>query len=204
MNLETKQTKIKMKLNPSYWENRYQNGETAWDVGAITTPIKAYIDSLQDKNIKILIPGAGNSYELEYLLNNGFKNTFVADYAATPLENIKKRISNCPESQLLHADFFELTGNYDLIIEQTFFCALEPELRPKYVQKTKSLLNPGGKIVGLLFQFPLTKNGPPFGGDIEEYSKLFEADFIIRKLEIAYNSIPERKDKELFIDFTLK
>jgi SAM-dependent methyltransferase len=193
-----------MKLNPSYWENRYQKGETAWDVGAITTPIKAYIDSLHDKNIKILIPGAGNSYELEYLLNNGFKNTFVADYAATPLENIKKRISNCPESQLLHADFFELTGTYDLIIEQTFFCALEPELRPKYVQKTKSLLNPGGKIVGLLFQFPLTENGPPFGGDIKEYSKLFEADFIIRKLEIAYNSIPERKGKELFIDFTLK
>jgi SAM-dependent methyltransferase len=193
-----------MKLNPSYWENRYQKGETAWDVGAITTPIKAYIDSLHDKSIKILIPGAGNSYELEYLLNNGFKNTFVADYAATPLENIKKRISNCPESQLLHADFFELTGTYDLIIEQTFFCALEPELRPKYVQKTKSLLKPGGKIAGLLFQFPLTENGPPFGGNIEEYSKLFEADFIIRKLEIAYNSIPERKGKELFIDFTLK
>ncbi len=193
-----------MKLNPSYWENRYQNGETAWDVGAITTPIKAYIDSLHDKSIKILIPGAGNSYELEYLLNNGFKNTFVADYAATPLENIKKRISNCPESQLLHADFFELTGTYDLIIEQTFFCALDPELRPKYVQKTKSLLNPGGKIVGLLFQFPLTENGPPFGGDSKEYSKLFEADFIIRKLEIAHNSIPERKGKELFIDFTLK
>ena len=204
MNLETKQTKIKMKLNPSYWENRYQKGETAWDVGAITTPIKAYIDSLHDKNIKILIPGAGNSYELEYLLNNGFKNTFVADYAATPLENIKKRITKCPESQLLHADFFELTGTYDLIIEQTFFCALEPELRPKYVQKTKFLLNPGGKIVGLLFQFPLTENGPPFGGDSKEYSKLFEADFIIRKLEIAYNSIPERKGKELFIDFTLK
>lgn len=204
MNLETKQTTIKMKLNPNYWEDRYKKGDIGWDVGAITTPIKAYIDSLEDKNIKILIPGAGNSYELEYLLNSGFKNTFVADYAATPLENIKKRVSNCPASHLLHADFFELTGTYDLIIEQTFFCALDPELRSKYVQKTKSLLKPNGRIVGLLFQFPLTENGPPFGGDPKEYLELFENDFEIKKLETAYNSIPQRKDKELFIHFISK
>jgi thiopurine S-methyltransferase len=72
------------------------------------------------------------------------------------------------------------------------------------VQKTKSLLKPNGRIVGLLFQFPLTENGPPFGGDHKEYLKLFENDFEIKKLEIAYNSIPQRKDKELFIHFISK
>ena len=27
----------------NYWEERYQKGETGWDAGKITTPIKEYI-----------------------------------------------------------------------------------------------------------------------------------------------------------------
>jgi len=57
----------------NYWENRYQNQQTGWDIGEISSPLKAYIDQLEDKSIKILIPGAGNAYEAEYLFLNGFK-----------------------------------------------------------------------------------------------------------------------------------
>ena len=75
----------------NYWEERYQKGETGWDAGSITTPLKEYIDQLTDKNLKILIPGAGNGYEFDYLIENGFQNVYVVDIAETPLENIKKR-----------------------------------------------------------------------------------------------------------------
>ncbi len=193
-----------MKLNSEYWEALYQNKETGWDVGEITAPIKTYIDQLEDKTIRILIPGAGNSYEFEYLLQKGFENTFVVDFAKTPLDNIKKRIPQTRPEQLIFADFFDLKGSYDLIIEQTFFCALDPELRKKYVQKMKSLLSPKGKIIGLLFQFPLTEKGPPFGGSIAEYQSLFEADFSLNLLEKAHNSIKPRKENELFFIFKKK
>lgn len=193
-----------MKLNSDYWENRYRNNEIGWNVGTITAPLKTYIDQLEDKSIRVLIPGAGNGYEFEYLINKGFQNVFVVDFAAKPLENIKKRIPNVNKNQLIHSDFFEIKGKYDLIIEQTFFCALEPNLRAKYVRKMKSLLIPNGKLVGLLFQFPLTEIGPPFGGSIQEYQKLFETDFNIKYLETAYNSIKPRKDTELFFIFLLK
>lgn len=193
-----------MKLTENYWEERYQKNEIGWNVGNITTPIKEYIDQLADKNIKILIPGAGNGYEFDYLIENGFKNSFVVDYAATPLENIKKRIPYLNNNQVIKADFFELDEKYDLIIEQTFFCALNPELRLEYVQKMKSLLNPKGKIVGLLFQFPLTSEGPPFGGSVEEYIAIFDNDFSIITMETASNSIKARAGKELFIIFEKK
>lgn len=193
-----------MKLNSNYWEDCYQNNEIGWNVGEITTPIKEYIDQLEDKTIKILIPGAGNGYEFEYLINKGFKHSFVVDFASTPLENIKKRIPELDEKQLIHSDFFELDGQYDLIIEQTFFCAIDPKLRTAYVRKMKSLLKPNGKIIGLLFQFPLTEVGPPFGGSIEEYKNLFENDFNIKTLETAYNSIKPREGKELFFIFLPK
>lgn len=193
-----------MKLNSNYWEERYSNQETGWDVGKITTPLKEYIDQIEDKSIKILIPGAGNSYEFEYLINNGFENVYVLDFAQSPLDNIKKRIPNCNTNQLIKSDFFEHIGNYDLIIEQTFFCALDPSLRKDYVQKMKSLLTPKGKIVGLLFQFPLTEVGPPFGGSKAEYISLFEYDFEIKTLETANNSIKPRQENELFFIFNKK
>jgi methyl halide transferase len=193
-----------MKLNSDYWENRYKTNEISWDVGTITTPLKEYIDQIEDKSIKILIPGAGNSYEFEYLLKNGFQNVYVLDFAQSPLDNIKERVSNCNENQLIKADFFLHNETYDLILEQTFFCAIDPSLRGDYVAKMKSILNTNGKIAGLLFQFPLTDVGPPFGGSKSEYLALFQNDFEVKTLETAYNSIKPRQGNELFFIFTKK
>ena len=187
----------------NYWEERYQKGEAGWDAGSITTPLKDYIDQLIDKNLKILIPGAGNGYEFDYLIENGFQNVYVIDIAETPIQNIKIRK---PEfaSHLIHSDFFDLDMTFDLILEQTFFCALPPKMRPKYVKKMASLLNPNGKLMGLLFDFPLTTEGPPFGGSKPEYLNLFSDKFNIKILEKAHNSIKPRKNKELFFIFEVK
>ncbi|MCJ1805657.1 TPMT family class I SAM-dependent methyltransferase [Flavobacterium covae] len=193
-----------MDLNNNYWENRYQNNEIGWDVGYITQPLKEYIDQLTNKDLKILIPGGGNSYEFEYLIHKGFYNTYVLDYAKTPIENIKKRLPLVSSNQIICEDFFLHHNYYDLIIEQTFLCALPPSLRKEYVSKMVSLLNPQGKIAGLLFDFPLTKQEPPFGGSSKEYQILFSNDFYIKTLEPAYNSIKPRQNKELFFIFTKK
>ena len=81
-----------MKLNKQLWNQRYLDSNTGWDVGYITTPIKEYIDQIQNKEIKILVPGSGNGYEAEYLYKLGFKNIFVLDYANQALENFKNRL----------------------------------------------------------------------------------------------------------------
>ena len=191
------------KLNKDFWENRYKTNETGWDVGEITTPLKEYIDQIENKDLKILIPGAGNGYEFDYLTSKGFKNVWVIDIAQQPLENLSKRNPNY-KNNFIQSDFFELNGQFDLILEQTFFCALEPNLRSKYVDKMHSLLTEKGKIFGLLFHFPLTEVGPPFGGCKEEYLGLFKERFNIKVLENAYNSIKPRAGRELFFIFEKK
>ena len=191
----------KNKLDKSYWEDRYLTNQIGWNIGFPSTPLKSYIDQLEDKSISILIPGAGNSYEAEYLWNQGFKNTYVLDIAKQPLENLKKRVSDFPDAQLLHQDFFKVDNTFDLILEQTFFCALNPNLRKPYAEKMKQLLKPDGKLAGLLFNFPLTESGPPFGGSINEYQDLFSRYFSIRTLTPSINSIKERQGKELFFIF---
>lgn len=196
--------KIDIKLDAAYWENRYQEDTARWDLGVVSPPIKEYIDQLEDKELKILIPGAGNSYEAEYLFTMGFKNVYIADLASAPLQNIKSRVSQFPGAQLLHINFFDIKMKFDLIIEQTFFCAINPLLRDQYVKKAAQLLNEGGKLVGLLFDAPLYEDHPPFGGDKQEYLDRFSPYFVINTMESATNSVDSRAGRELFIKLTTK
>ena len=190
-----------MNYYEAFWNH---SGETGWDIGQVSTPIKEYIDQLSDKNLKILIPGGGNSYEAEYLFEKGFNNVFVVDISSIPLKNLTERLPSFPKENLLHADFFELEDTFDLILEQTFFCALDPSLREAYTDKMHQLLKPDGKLVGLLFNIPLNDDKPPFGGNKDEYEKLFSEKFKIEKMETAYNSIPPRAGNELFFKLRKK
>ncbi|WP_299012640.1 methyltransferase domain-containing protein [uncultured Polaribacter sp.] len=191
-------------LNKDFWEKKYQTNKIGWDLGMVSPPLKAYFDQLENKDLKILIPGGGNSYEAEYLFNKGFKNVYVVDLAKSALKNIKNRVANFPKSQLLLGDFFELEQKFDLVIEQTFFCAIQPNLRQKYAEKMHSILNDDGKLVGLLFNAKLNEDHPPFGGSKEEYITYFEKQFITEKMELAYNSYENRKGMELFVKMRVK
>lgn len=188
-------------FNADYWNQRYKIDETGWDLGHVSQPIKAYIDQLDNKDLNILIPGAGNSYEAEYLWHSGFKNLYIIDIAPVPLINFKNRLPEFPDNQIILGNFFELNITFDLIIEQTFFCALAPSIRKTYATKSAELLHNGGKIAGLLFDFPLTEKGPPFGGSLSEYQNLFGSNFNLKTMERCYNSEPSRENKELFIIF---
>lgn len=190
-------------MDQTYWENRYKNDETGWDAGAVTTPLKEYFDQLTNKDLKILIPGAGNSYEAEYLHHLGFRNVFVLDLAKQPLDNIRQRVPDFPIEHLMQGDFFNHQGTYDLIVEQTFFCALDPKERNKYVEQMSKLLTSNGKLVGVLFDTHF-EGGPPFGGFADDYRNLFAPRFIFKEFSACNNSIKPRVDKELFINLVKK
>ncbi len=104
----------------------------------------------------------------------------------------------------MRGDFFTHNGQYDLIIEQTFFCAIDPALRKNYVQKMADLLAPGGTLTGVLFNKHFDFEGPPFGGSKQEYENLFSPFFDIKILETNNHSSPKRKGKELFFNFKKK
>ena len=190
-----------MNLSSDFWNNKYKNNKIGWDIGEVSPPLKAYFDQLTNKDLKILIPGGGNSYEAEYLFNIGFKNVYVVDLSQIALENIKTRIPTFPDAQLIHADFFDIETTFDLVIEQTFFCAINKSLRENYAQKMKALLNKHGKLVGLMFDAVLNENHPPFGGNKKEYTTYFESHFSMDIFTKCYNSFHNRQGMELFVKF---
>ncbi|KIA85675.1 methyltransferase domain-containing protein [Flavobacterium sp. AED] len=192
-------TSCEKPLDAAYWEAQYETKATGWDLGKISPPLQTYIDTIENKNIAILIPGCGNSYEAEYLLEQGFTNISVIDIAPTLVNVLKEKFKNNPNIQIILGDFFEHQGKYDLIIEQTFFCALPPTMRQKYVGKMHQLLADEGKLAGLLFNRTF-EISPPFGGSKEEYETLFAAAFDFLKMDVCLNSIAPRANSELFFE----
>ncbi len=188
------------KLDEQYWSNRYQAHTDIWDLKNVSTPLKEYFDQLIDKNISILIPGCGNAYEAEYFLQLGFTNITLIDISPIPVKNLQEKfaVHLNKEIKIILGDFFALNQSFDLIVEQTFFCAIDPSLRQKYKDKMYELLKVGGKLVGVMFNCAF-EAGPPFGGSIEEYKLLFSQKFAIKTLKTCYNSIEKRSGNEVFI-----
>jgi len=186
-------------FTPTYWQGRYETKDTSWDLGHCSRPLSKYFMTLEDTSAKILIPGCGPAHEAAFLHKSGFTNVFVADWAEAPLQDFKKRVPSFPQEHLLHTDFFKIEDKFDFVIEQTFFCALPPSKRQEYVNHLHKLLSPKGIFAGVMFNFPLTEEGPAFGGSVEEYQGYFEPLFEIGKMTPCNNSEPKRQGRELFV-----
>lgn len=187
-----------MNLDHDFWHQRYATGETGWDLGAPSTPLKEYIDQLTHKDLRILIPGGGRAWEAEYAHRLGFKHVFVIDLTDAPLNDLISRCPDFPREHCIVGDFFKHEGQYDLILEQTFFCAIDPGLRGPYVERMHALLAPGGKLVGVLFNDALNSDKPPFGGSREDYMPIFSRMLASVKMEPCRNSIAPRAGRELW------
>lgn len=192
-----------------FWQQRYEQDSTGWDMGQVSPPLKAYIDQLPEsaKTQAILVPGAGNAYEVGYLHEQGFTNITLVDFAPAPINDFAERYPKFPSEHLVCADFFELSPaqyQFDWVLEQTFFCAIDPSRRDEYVKKMASLLKPQGKLVGVLFDVDFGRDEPPFGGTKEAYQQHFASHFDIDIMELCYNSHPARQGRELFIKLQAK
>jgi SAM-dependent methyltransferase len=187
-------------LSAAYWNQRYENGHTPWDIGYASPPLLEYLNQLDDQQIRILIPGAGHAYEAAYLHQNGFEQVWVCDWAPAAFDHLLAHCPGFPQERLLVTDFFELDMEFDLVLEQTFFCAINREQRQAYAKQAARLLRGGGRLAGVLFAAEFEQAGPPFGGTATEYQECFEPHFEILAMEPCRHSIRPRAGRELFVE----
>ncbi len=189
-------------MNKNYWENRYLQGNTPWTLNRVSPPLIEYFETVvPPKHLKILIPGVGSSQEALYLFKLGYKNVFVLDISENAIVEFETKYPKFPKENIIQGNYFDHTDIYDLIVEQTFFCALPISIRKQYVVHTYNLLVNRGKLMGVLFQGKSVSESPPFRATKLEYNELFKEQFKISKLELCYNSIPPRQGSELFFIF---
>ncbi|MFN3939736.1 MAG: SAM-dependent methyltransferase, partial [Chitinophagales bacterium] len=48
-------------LDAHFWNQRYVNQATGWDLGQVSPPLQIFFEQMQNKDVRILIPGCGNA-----------------------------------------------------------------------------------------------------------------------------------------------
>jgi methyl halide transferase len=181
------------------WQRHYDEGDLGWDLGQVAPPFIRLFESKSILPGKTLVPGCGRGHEVIYLAENGFEVTAV-DYSLGAVNHLKSTVQERKlKCEVLHMNFFELdvvhNETYDLLIEQTFFCAISPEQRSSYVATVARALKQGGMLAGLFYHTE-EEGGPPFNTTREDILKYFSDSFEIRQLSKAENSAEQRKNKE--------
>jgi SAM-dependent methyltransferase len=191
--------------SPNFWEQRYQEGATRWDIGQ---PAPAFVKFLNSPGAprrgRVAVLGCGRGYEALLFASRGFE-VVGFDFAPSAIAAATRLARDAGISaQFLQRDIFDLfdefAGYFDFVVEHTCFCAISQENRLEYVRLVNSILSPGGELIGLFFTHSRA-GGPPFGVTPAEIDKYFTGYFHIVSLEPAADSVPARQGEEHFALF---
>jgi len=188
---------------PEYWDIKYILNESKWDIGE-PTPI--FVDWFQkNKQIKkILVPGAGKGHDAFFLAGLGH-DVYALDFSKEATNfMIKKAKKHNININILNNDIFDIKkyyGYFDIILEYTFFCAILPSDRMKYIKTAFNLLNNNGIFVGILLPInkSLDEGGPPFGINFSKTLDMFLKYFKIIDCYESSLSIEPRLGNEKFL-----
>jgi methyl halide transferase len=181
------------------WERHYDEEDLRWDLSEAAPPL---VHLWQERNFspcKAIVPGCGAGHEVLFLAKKGFNVTAV-DYSHGAIKLIKSAFEkNKFSGEVLQQDFFELDCKYNesfgLMLEHTFFCAINPNMRQLYIETAKRILKPGGYLVGLFYETN-EDGGPPFNTHKEDIEKYFSSSFNIESLTKTTHSAEQRLEKE--------
>lgn len=184
----------------SYWEQRYQEKTTRWDLGQAAPAFVSLLNSQPTLSPgRTAVLGCGRGYDALLFAENGFE-VLGFDFAPSAIAEATSLAQAAGSSaKFLQRDIFDLATefpqDFDYVVEHTCFCAIPPERRPEYVQLVRFLLRPKGELIALFFTHN-RPGGPPFGSTPTEIVQYFEADFEILSLEPVANSVPSRQGEE--------
>lgn len=187
----------------SFWEQSYRDQATPWDLGGPTPVFERLIRDEAIPKGRLLIPGAGRGYDALAFAEAGFEVTAI-DLSETACQQLRTAASKRGVTlEVRHGDFFALqaTGDFDLALEYTFYCAIAPEQRAVYRDQMARLLRPEGLLFGLFFPLnePRPNQGPPYGVDVEAIKASFSIRFELLREEWPPDSIKPRRGNEVLM-----
>jgi SAM-dependent methyltransferase len=194
------------KTRLGFWNDRYASGVTPWDLGHVSEPVRVLVERYFPRQGRVLVPGCGRGYEVIYLAKLGFQVTAVdfADEAVRFLGELAQQSQVQPE--ILAQDIFLLptlyNSSFDVLLEQTCFCAIDPSLRNDYEQLAHRVLRPGGRLLGVFMEFEEPREGPPYSTP----PGLVQAQFPVSRWRLDHSEPlprnPKRPGPEFLAVFT--
>ena len=180
----------------AFWSQRYQAGDAGWDLGVAAPPLVRGMDALPKG--RAVVVGCGRGHEVVALAARGF-DALGLDFAAEAVAATQALLAQRKlKGRAEQADLFALPGAhapFDLWVEHTCFCAIDPGRRDEYVEAAARSLKPGGRLLGLFYVHG-RPGGPPFATTPDEVRARFAPRFDVESLALAPDSHPRRKGEE--------
>ena len=187
-------------LMPTDWEAHYQKGETPWDNGAASPGL---VDFLAQEPVRgrVLVPGCGLGHDVRALAATADEVVGI-DIAPSAVE-AAERIPRVRAERYALANLFDLPvplrGAFDVVWEHTCFCAIDPALRPAYVEAVAEALRDGGLLIAMFYLDPgqdSPDEGPPFEVSLAELDRLFLPRFELLREWLPERAHPGREGRE--------
>lgn len=162
-----------------FWNGKYADESTPWDLGNVSPPVRKMVQTEFPDSGRVMIPGAGRGYEALYLAHRGYRVTAVdyADEAVRFLREACEREGVAIDVQ--QRDIFDVPPDqhevFDILLEQTCFCAIDPRDRARYETMAHTLLKPGGRLIGVFMEVPFD-DGPPYNCPLDVVRGFFPPD----------------------------
>lgn len=187
---------------PGFWEALYLDGGDRWELGRAAPPLERYFTSQPPRGRRALVVGCGRGHEARMLARRGARVVAI-DFAASAIA-AARALDDGAGVDYRQRDLFVLPADpdrYDLVVEHTCFCAIDPARRPEYVAAVAEVLAPGGELVGLFWAHG-REGGPPYSTSAAEIEALFAPRFTVADLGTAQGSVVARAGQELLARFT--
>jgi hypothetical protein len=192
-------------LNADFWSTLYAEGQDGWELGRAAPPLVRWT-AVHDPIVRgrrALVLGAGRGHDARLLARAGASVVGV-DYAAQAVAEARAlAAAEGTAVDFRERDVFALASEperYQLVVEHTCFCAIEPGRRGDYARVVADVLEPGGIFVAL-FWLHGRPGGPPFTTSAEEIDTLFAADFEPIEREVPGDSVATRMGQELLVTY---
>ena len=195
-------------LDSQFWESRYAAKDTGWDLGGASPPFVEFFARADAPKppMRVLVPGCGRGHDALHLAKWGFDVTAV-DFARPALDALRRRRRNLwippAKCRTLRADVLRLparfAGAFDLLLEYTCYCAIDPSKRDAYARMAAAVLVPGGELVALFYPFRDAEGGPPFPVTEAGLRAAFGESFEVESWETPAGSVERRRGEERLV-----
>ena len=189
-----------------FWGVHYDAGRGPWDLGGAAPPLEHLLDRLgpPPRGGRAIVLGCGRGHDLRAAAHRGWAVTGV-DFVESALEDGRAMARREGlEAHWICADILTLDTRperYDLVLEHTCFCAIDPERRRDYARIARHILRPEGQLAGVFMNHG-KPGGPPFDTPSSAIRECFEPSFDIHTLEKSPNSPSHREGSELIATMT--
>ncbi len=176
-----------------YWSERYRADTAGWDLGGPCPVFVAWLERKASPPVeRVAFPGCGHGHDLRHWVERGY-DAVGFDFAEldTDLPIEKRDVFTLGESH---------KAAFDIIVEYTCYCAIDPARRPEYVRALRGALAPGGIVLALLFPIGPRDGGPPFGVLESEIETVWGAEFEVVSVTTPAESVKPRQGRELLVE----